>query len=119
MENKTDVKAHLFCVNSSAHPDVKRSSEVIQIGLNETEVFQAKLGAATLGSDQWLLFVLYEDDLEHKQKKKKDSHQRNWSNLCGKFKLKTLRSTWDGTLNWSSQNEQSAWTFNQSDQSKW
>ena len=71
MENKTDVKAHLFCVNSSAHPDVKRSSEVIQIGLNETEVFQAKLGAATLGSDQWLLFVLYEDDLEHKQKKKK------------------------------------------------
>lgn len=60
------VKAHLFCGNSSAHPNVKRSSEVIQIGLNETEVFQAKLGAATLGSDQGLFFVLYEDDLEYR-----------------------------------------------------
>lgn len=74
---------HICCVNSSAHPDVKRSSEVIQIGLNETEVFQAKLGAATLGSDQGLFFVLDEDDLEYRQKKKTDIIGPG---LCGNFK---------------------------------
>lgn len=40
------------------------SSKVIQIGLKETDVLQAELSAATLGSNQRLLFVLYEYDLQ-------------------------------------------------------
>lgn len=51
-------------VLQSAHPNVKWSSKVVQIGLNEANVFQAELMATTLGSDQGLFFVLYEDDLQ-------------------------------------------------------
>lgn len=54
----------LYSVTCSAHPNVKWSGEVVQIGLNETNVFQTELSATTLGSDQGLFFVLYEDDLE-------------------------------------------------------
>lgn len=54
----------LYSVTCSAHPNVKRTGEVVQIGLNETNVFQTKLSATTLGSDQGLFFVLYEDDLK-------------------------------------------------------
>lgn len=48
---------------------MKRPSEVIQVGLNETDVFQTELGAPTPGPDQGLFFVFYENNLE-KQKQK-------------------------------------------------
>lgn len=46
---------------------MKRSGEVVQIGLDEADVFQPKLSAPTLGPDQRLLFVLYKDDLQEKK----------------------------------------------------
>lgn len=48
----------------SAHPDVKGSSEVVQVGLDETNVLQAQLGAAALSPQQRLFLVLDEDDLK-------------------------------------------------------
>lgn len=54
----------MIFVTCYAHPDVKRSSEVIQIGLNEADIFQTELSTATLSPDQGLFFVLYEDDLK-------------------------------------------------------
>ena len=47
-----------------AHPNLKWSSEVVQIGLNEADVLQTELSTTTLGPHQGLFFVLYEDDLE-------------------------------------------------------
>ena len=59
----------LYSAACSAHPNVKWSSEIVQIGLNEANVFQTKLGTATLGSDQRLFFVFYENNLKRKRKK--------------------------------------------------
>lgn len=63
---KTGAITNCFCILllSYAHPNLKRSSEVVQIGLNEADVFQTELNTATLGPDQGLFFILYEDDLE-------------------------------------------------------
>lgn len=61
--NETNCAKTIF-VTCYAHPDVKRSSEVIQIGLNEADIFQTELSTATLSPDQGLFFVLYEDDLK-------------------------------------------------------
>lgn len=61
----------LYSLACSTHPNVKWSSEIVQIGLNEANVFQTKLNTATLGSDQRLFFVFYEDNLEFKKKRKK------------------------------------------------
>lgn len=47
----------------SAHPDVKGSSEVVQVGLDETNVLQAQLRAPGLSPEQRLFLVLDEDDL--------------------------------------------------------
>ena len=58
------VTRHL---SSLTHPNLKRASEVIQISLNEADVLQPELCTATLGPDQGLFFVLYEDDLEQRQ----------------------------------------------------
>lgn len=49
------------------HPNMKRSGEVVQVGLDEADVFQPELSAPTLGPDQRLLFVLYKDDLQEKK----------------------------------------------------
>lgn len=49
------------------HPNMKRSGEVVQIGLDEADVFQPELSAPTLGPDQRLLLVLYKDDLQEKK----------------------------------------------------
>lgn len=43
---------------------MKRSGEVVKIGLNEADVIQPELSAPTLGPDQRLLLVLYQDDLQ-------------------------------------------------------
>lgn len=53
----------------SAHPDVKGPSEVVQVGLDETNVLQTQLGAPTLSPEQRLLLVLDEDDLHHRAEK--------------------------------------------------
>lgn len=66
METKL-VQRHFFLllgVTFYAHPNVKGSSEVVQIGLNEADVFQTKLSTTTLSPHQGLFFVLYEEDLE-------------------------------------------------------
>lgn len=47
-----------------AYPNMKRSGEIVQIGLNEADVIQPELSASPLGPDQRLLFVLYQDDLQ-------------------------------------------------------
>lgn len=65
MDNK--YKYLLCTAVCSAYPNMKRSSEVVQIGLNETNVFQTKFSATTLGSEQGLFFVLDEDDLDYRQ----------------------------------------------------
>lgn len=52
----------------SAHPDVKGSSEVVQVGLDETNVPQAQLGAAALSPQQRLFLVLDEDDLKARER---------------------------------------------------
>lgn len=52
----------------SAHPDVKGSSEVVQVGLDETDVLQAQLGAAALSPQQRLFLVLDEDDLKARER---------------------------------------------------
>lgn len=57
-----------YSLACSTHPNVKRSSEIVQIGLNEANVFQTELSTASLGPDQGLFFVFYEDDLEKKEK---------------------------------------------------
>ncbi len=68
MHHQTNGDKGLFSVTCSAHPNVKGSSEVVQIGLNEADVFQTELSTTTLGPDQGLFFVLYEEDLEYRQK---------------------------------------------------
>lgn len=50
----------------SAHPDVKGPSEVVQVGLDETNVLQTQLGAPTLSPEQRLLLVLDENDLHRR-----------------------------------------------------
>lgn len=52
------------CYDCCAYPNMKRSGEVVQIGLNEADVIQPEISAPTLGPDQRLLFVLYQDDLQ-------------------------------------------------------
>lgn len=52
-----------------AHPDVKGPSEVVQVGLDETNVLQTQLGAPTLSPEQRLLLVLDEDDLHRRAEK--------------------------------------------------
>lgn len=52
----------------SAHPDVKGSCEVVQVGLDETDVLQAQLGAAALSPEQRLFLVLDEDDLKTRKR---------------------------------------------------
>lgn len=43
---------------------MKRSGEVVQVGLNEADVTQPEISAPTLGPEQRLLLVLYQDDLQ-------------------------------------------------------
>lgn len=54
----------------SAHPDVKGRSEVVQVGLDESNVLQAQLGAPTLSPEQRLFLVLDEDDLHRRPEKR-------------------------------------------------
>ena len=54
----------LYSIACSAHPNVKWSSEIVQIGLNEANVSQTELSTTILGPDQGLFFVFYEDDLK-------------------------------------------------------
>lgn len=54
----------------STHPDVKRPSEVVQVGLDETNVLQAQLGAPALSPEQRLFLVLDEDDLHQRPEKR-------------------------------------------------
>lgn len=67
--NEWRIHVNTFLLSTavcSAYPNMKRSSEVVQIGLNETNVFQTKFSATTLGSEQGLFFVLDEDDLDYR-----------------------------------------------------
>lgn len=54
----------------SAHPDVKGPGEVVQVGLDESDVLQAQLGAPTLSSEQRLFLVFDEDDLRRRPEKR-------------------------------------------------
>lgn len=49
---------------------MKGPSEVVQVGLDETNVLQAQLGAPTLRPEQRLLLVLDEDDLHQRPEKR-------------------------------------------------
>lgn len=65
--SRLDAMLHYHvCCNATCmegNPNVKGSSEVVQIGLNEADVFQTKLSTTTLSPHQGLFFVLYEEDL--------------------------------------------------------
>lgn len=47
---------------------MKGSCEVVQVGLDETNVPQAQLGAAALSPQQRLFLVLDEDDLKTRER---------------------------------------------------
>lgn len=54
------------------HPNMKVPSEIVQVGLDETNVLQTQLAAPTLSPEQRLFLVLDEDDLHQRPDKTTD-----------------------------------------------